>query len=91
MLSIDLHKTNHTNKGTSKVPQSLKGCVSSEIKQPTGRQRNSISTEVSPIKPTHVPLSSSFLGLPYRILNMNPKKELLRGLWVSQQTLNLKP
>ena len=27
-------------------------------------------------------LSSSFLGLPYRILNINHKKELLRGLWV---------
>ena len=26
-------------------------------------------------------LSSSFLGLPYRILNMNLKKELLRSLW----------
>ena len=23
-----------------------------------------------------------FLGLPYRILNMNHKKELLRSLWV---------
>ena len=31
---------------------------------------------------THRPLSSSFLGLPYRILNTNHKKELLRGLWV---------
>ena len=31
---------------------------------------------------THRPLSSSFLGLPYRILNMNHKQELLRGLWV---------
>ena len=31
---------------------------------------------------THRPLSSSFLGLPYRILNMNHKKELLRRLWV---------
>ena len=31
---------------------------------------------------THRPLSSSFLGLPYRILNMIHKKELLRGLWV---------
>ena len=31
---------------------------------------------------THRPLSSSFLGLPYRILNMNQKKEPLRGLWV---------
>ena len=27
-------------------------------------------------------LSSSFLGVPYRILNMNHKKELLRSLWV---------
>ena len=32
---------------------------------------------------THRPLSSSFLGLPYRILNLNHTKELLRGLWVS--------
>ena len=32
---------------------------------------------------THRPLSSSFLGLPYRILNINHKKELLRGLCVS--------
>ena len=31
---------------------------------------------------THRPLSSSFLGLHCRILNMNHKKELLRGLWV---------
>ena len=28
---------------------------------------------------THGPLSSSFWGLPYRILNMNHKKELLKG------------
>ena len=31
---------------------------------------------------THRPLSNSFLGLPYRILNINHKKERLRGLWV---------
>ena len=31
---------------------------------------------------THRPLSSSLLGLPYRVLSMNHKKELLRGLWV---------
>ena len=31
---------------------------------------------------THRLLSSSFLGLPYRILNANHKKELLRSLWV---------
>ena len=32
---------------------------------------------------THRPLSSSFLGLPYRILHTNHKKELLRGLGVN--------
>ena len=31
---------------------------------------------------THRPLSSSFWGLPYRVLNINHKKELLRGLWL---------
>ena len=35
---------------------------------------------------THRPLSSFLWGLPYRILNINHKKELLRGLWVA--TLN---
>ena len=34
------------------------------------------------LNPTHRPLSSSFLRLAYRILNINHKKELLRGLWV---------
>ena len=34
------------------------------------------------MEPTHRPLSNSLLGLPYRILNINHKKELLRGLWV---------
>ena len=32
---------------------------------------------------THRLLSSSFLGLPYRVLNICPEKELLRILWVS--------
>ena len=32
---------------------------------------------------SHRLLSSSFLGLPYRIPNINHKKELLRSLWVS--------
>ena len=31
---------------------------------------------------TQRPQSSSFLGLPYRILNINLQKELLWGLWV---------
>ena len=34
---------------------------------------------------THRPLGSSFLGLPFRIVNINHKKELLRGLWVGQK------
>ena len=33
-------------------------------------------------RPTHRLQSSSSLGLPYRILNINHKKELLRSLWV---------
>ena len=32
-------------------------------------------------KVTHRPQSSSFLGLVFRILYGNPKKELLWGLW----------
>ena len=42
----------------------------------------SLGFEVATKATTHRPQSSSFLGLPYRILNMNPKKELLWGLWV---------
>ena len=38
---------------------------------------------------THRPLSSSSLGLPYRILYINPKKELLRGLWVRLEVTEL--
>ena len=38
---------------------------------------------------THRPLSSSFLGLPYRILNINHKTELLRGLWVESVCIEI--
>ena len=45
-----------------------------------------LPTQRRPRKPglgsTHRLLSSSFLGLPYRILNMKQKQELLRSLWV---------
>ena len=34
------------------------------------------------IRYTHRLLSSSLLGLPYRILNINHTKELFRSLWV---------
>ena len=37
---------------------------------------------------THRPQSSSFWGLPYRILNMNSQKELLWGLWVYYKDLS---
>ena len=36
---------------------------------------------------SHRPLSSSLLGLPYRILKLNHKTELLRGLWVLSSKL----
>ena len=39
---------------------------------------------------TQRPHSSSFLGVPYRILNMNPQKELLWSLWVVASTLQYK-
>ena len=39
---------------------------------------------------THRSQSSSLWGLPYRILNMNPNKELLWGLRVSPKPLDLK-
>ena len=39
---------------------------------------------------THRPLSSSFWGLPYRVLNISHKKELLRGLWVACRTIGLR-
>ena len=46
--------------------------------------KEGVSEIVGPkLDSTHRPLSSSFLGLRYRILNINHKKELLRDLWVS--------
>ena len=44
--------------------------------------QNSYVRALYPDPCTHRPRSSSVLGLPYRILNINHKKELLRGLWV---------
>ena len=38
---------------------------------------------------TRRPLSSSLWGLPYRILNISHKEELLRGLWVEMSMLGL--
>ena len=44
---------------------------------------SSDSGEIINISTTHRPLSSSLLGLPYRILDINHKTELLRGIWVA--------
>ena len=41
---------------------------------------------VEALRPTHRLHSSSFLGLPYRILNINHKKELLWSLWVGPKS-----
>ena len=38
-----------------------------------------VEVRAGPNFPRHMALSSSFLGLPYRVLNINHKKELLRG------------
>ena len=57
-----------------------------EVLEPRKHPVSNMSRLVGPSKdryPTHRPLSSSFLGLPYRILNMNHEKELVRGLWVN--------
>ena len=48
------------------------------------RSRWKTGTQPLPQLDTHRPLSSSFLGLPYGILNINHKKELLRGLWINR-------
>ena len=48
--------------------------------------RRSLTSEICMMgtpNPTHRLLSSSFLGLPYRVLNINPQKELLTSLWVN--------
>ena len=47
--------------------------------------------EPSTLNLTHGLRSSSFFGLPYRILNMNHKQALLRSLWVKaiQETLSI--
>ena len=43
-----------------------------------------VASRVATLYPTYMPVSSSFRGLPYRILNIDHnEKELLRGLWVS--------
>ena len=63
---------------------------SSRIARKAGVQRSDLTTQIPKrfllLAFTHRPQSSSFLGLPYIILNMNPKKELLWGLWVHKSS-----
>ena len=62
---------------------------SNAVQSYMGRQSDCVGTKNYL---THRPQSSSFLGLPYRILTMNPKKELLWGLWVrSWRSLQRRP
>ena len=61
-----------------------------------GRSRNCGESRISElgfegVEFTHRPHSSSFLGLPCRILHMNHKKELLWGLWVKRLVRGEKP
>ena len=48
----------------------------------TFRMMPSVNKPIN-LKSTHSPLTSSLLGLPYGMLNIKHKKELLRGLWVN--------
>ena len=53
------------------------------------RERSSATQNSDPcsiLVRAHGPLSSSFLWFIFRILQGNPKRELLRGLWVCLQT-----
>ena len=45
------------------------------------RKGKALKPEALEPEPTHSLHSSSFLGLPYRILNTNHRKELLWSLW----------
>ena len=54
-----------------------------EAEQRAQTKRSTCMVQSPTVVPTHRPLSSSFLGLPYRILNINHKKELLRVVFRS--------
>ena len=43
---------------------------------------STLALSLAASRSTHRPRSSSFLGLPYRMQNINHKKEPLRGLWL---------
>ena len=59
-------------------------CVQPTCQVSSTQAGDSQGSEISnPKNPTHGPLSSSFLWFIFRILQGNPNKELLRGLWVS--------
>ena len=54
-------------------------------------RRRWVTTFVGGLRLSPWPLSSSFWGLPFRILNINHKKVLLRGLWVGAYACALSP
>ena len=49
---------------------------------------NALNPRPQTLHPTHGLLSSSVLGLPYRTLKQNRKKELLRSVWVGSKKLS---
>ena len=65
------------------IPKSVK-CIHSATKSRLDDSRvlGSVALQFRVGDSTHRLHSSSFLGAPYRILNMNHKKELLWSLWV---------
>ena len=72
------------------LPRRQRGVLSQSliwVKQ--GKQ--TLDPNPGPKHSTHRLLSSSFLGLPYRILNINHNKELLRGLWVHSSNQTRQP
>ena len=71
----------------SSIKQKARKLVGDRGSDPLIKRLPSLTTMGNYI--THRLLSSSFLGLPCRILNMNHKKELLRSLWV--ETLESEP
>ena len=63
-------------------PHNSAGCAYRDSKTTKKRSALLATTDDGVLQCTHRSLNRSFLGLPYRILNINHKKELLRGLWV---------
>ena len=76
-----------SRKGRGQFLSSHYDCLTGPVSKSSKPQHRNLAMGCGK-HPTHRPLSSSFLGLPYRILNISHKKELLRGRWVNPKPLN---